>query len=270
MTITATELHGSGQVRITPEGMRGVRLFRVLDYALATQIAAGLLGDAQWVAGTVERRPPKRFAPDSPMYCREVRIEGLGKPSLAIDGGPHYDGGARLIATYETLPFDPEDDDPAGESPGRFLTESLSIGGRLVTLPKQAFKWSSDSGELAEADSSPGRLLPQAEYRLTRHRVPTLPKSVIFAALGKVNGSTFGQAAAGTLLFLGAEARREHTGGGSKAWEIDLRFAYEPQGHNNQFRASTGEFEQLVTKSGGDALYDSADFAALVPETAGG
>lgn len=189
---------------------------------------------------------------------------------MAIDGGPHYDGGAKLTATYETLPFDPEAADPGDDSPGRFLTESHSIGGRLVTLPKQAFKWSSDSAELTETDVSPSRLVPHAEYRLTRHRVPNLPKTILFAALGKVNASSFGQAAAGTLLFLGAEARREHTSAGSQSWQIDLRFSYEPQGHNNQFRASSGTFEQLETKSGGDTLYDTTDFAPLVPESTGG
>ncbi|MEK6236455.1 MAG: hypothetical protein N2C14_17240, partial [Planctomycetales bacterium] len=191
---------------------------------------------------------------------------GVGKPQQNVQGDSSYEGGAKVTATYETLSYDPED--PDDSSLGTYLTESLSISGRSITFPREAFKWSSDGTAFDAQDVTPGKLLPQADFRVTRHRTPSLPKTLLFSMIGKVNQSAFVEAAAETLLFLGADARREHTAEGVKTWEIELQFNYEPQGHNSEFRAASGVFEEVVTQVGGNKRYPAADFTLLLPEAA--
>lgn len=261
-----TELNGSGTLQVTSQGMRGVRIFRVHDYAEAEGFAQSLLGVAFQVGGVIERTVPARFAPGSSLFCTQARIEGLGQPGEDPQGQPTYSGGAKVTATYETLSYDPDKDDQKPNSPGPYLTESLSISGRFVSLPKEAFQWESDGEPLSEDDVAPGQIVPQAEYRLTRHKVPELPKEALFAAIGKLNAAGFAQVDAETLLFLGAEARREHTSAGAESWEIELHFNYAPEGHNSELRTSTGAFDEVVTKVGGNKRYPTVDFAALVPE----
>jgi len=264
MSVAHTELNGSGTVQVAPTGMRGQRLFHVLDYADAVPLCEELLGVSRFAGGILLRTPPARYSSELALYCTSTRFEGLGKPTQDASGAASYASGARVVAGYEALPYDPEPDDAGPLGP--FVTESLALSGRQVTLPRAAFQWASDAVVLDEHDPAPGRLSPQAEYRLTRHQVPELPKDVLFALLGKVNQEAFAGAGPETLLFLGAEARREVTGAGARAWRLELLFNYDPQGHNRLFRTSTGEFDEIVTKEGSHPLHDPADFLVLLPE----
>ncbi|QGJ71057.1 Hypothetical protein PBC10988_27600 [Planctomycetales bacterium 10988] len=263
--IQFAELNGSGLVQVSPRGMRGTRLFHVFDYGEASAFVESLLGVTFTEEEVITRSSPAPFADGSPLYCTNARIEGLGQVEQDISGGPSYLGGAKVTANYETLTYDPDTESPSNPELGPYVSESLSIGGRSVALPREGFHWS-DGRPLSSSDRLPGKLLPQADYRLTRHKVPELPKALLFSMIGKVNANNFSDAAAETLLFLGADATRDHAGNGSEAWQIELHFRYEPLGHNNVFRSETGAFELVKTQVGDHKLYPTADFTTLLPE----
>ncbi len=267
---TVVELNGSGLLECNPERWRGQRIFHVTPYSAVEDFCAGMLGHTDIGSGDqVVHTPPVAFAPGSRLFAVGCRAEGLGSPSVAADGTVSYSGGARVWVDYSTLPYEtdapahPTPDDPAMAA---FVTEELRVASEVVTLPKQRFHWASDQVPLAADDRPPSRLIPKAEWVFTRHRVPELPRATLFHNLGKVNAFAMGQAASETLLFTGAEARREVGGRSDPAWRITLTFLYNPETHNRFFRGHQGGWDRVERQEDGEPVYELADLTVLVPE----
>lgn len=264
MSYSVKELNGSGVVEGDDRGQRGQRLFHVQPYSAWRDFVVGQMGLRQDVGGQiVQVIPPQRFSPGSRLWASRFKVEGLGVPGSDASGGPDYDGGAKIAIHYQTRDFDQDSRDR--NRAGTYLTETLSFSSEFLPHNKLAWKWD-DGTPLDQDDPDPAGVIPKVEWRITRHQVPDLPFAEILNDIGTVNSAALKDAAAGTLLFLGAEARREHTSEGNPAWEVEMVFEYRRQQHNKLLRASSGDFELCKTINGGNRLYDTADHADLVPE----
>jgi hypothetical protein len=266
---TITELNGSGKLEFRNGRWRGERIYRITPFADVEAFCTSMLGsETDGSDGQVLRTPPVAFAQGSRLVATGCRTEGLGRPALGGDGQISYDGGARVVIEFSVLNYEIDDssgdpDDPANAT---YLTEEIRIAGESISLAKSRLMWSSDSEPLSGDDTSPGRLIPKAEWILTRHRVPILPRLAIFSSLGKVNSTALGDAEVGTLLFLGAEARREFSTQGDPRWRITMTFLYHPETHNQFFRPQSGTWDGIVTVDGSQPIYESADLRSLIPE----
>lgn len=114
-----------------------------------------------------------------------------------------------------------------------FVTHEVDIGGTFITYPSKNFRWhypstsavafAQDNEYAVAGDTITGVIQPHAEHTISWHQVAWPPWAAIRQCLGKVNAYRFGGAPRGTLLFLGAKAKREFTNKGVKAWTLDFK-----------------------------------------------
>lgn len=276
-----TEQDGSGDIAADRGKLRGTRIFRVLNYRDAGGFIQDLTGGFITANGETVYNIPERFFPNSSLWCVSASAKGIGVPTGDSDG-PNYAGGAIVTAQFETLDYDPEQQNDGGNDPDEnptptvYATESRSTSAQVLTLERTdavgepAWKWSSDDVPLGEEAPEIIKLVPEGDYTIVRHSVPKHPKSTIDGLVGKVNSGTFpvsssaGGYAAGTLLFMGDDANRQHTSEGVKAWEITLKFAYNPNGWNKIYRPGTGQYEEVEEIDGGEKIYTTASFTPLL------
>lgn len=281
-TFTYTELDGSGRMSAEKGGkLKGERIFRVINYRDADDFLIALAGGLQNVGGTVVYNLPERFLPGSPLWCVGATAEGMGVPT-GDSNGPNYDGGAKVVASYETLDYDPEqENNDQNPVPVVYATEQRSTRGQTLTLAAGQdengdwpWEFVDGAGEQLSNDTFKIiKIIPQGEYSIVRHFVPTFPASTINGMVGKINNATFptsssaGGFATGTLLFLGDESTREYTTQGRKAWRITLMFSFNPNGWNkvyDPYGATPGYREIRPTGGTTERIYESANFMTLL------
>lgn len=181
-----------------------------------------------------------------------------------------------------------------GADPVLFLTHSWSAGGEFLTIPSDGFKWVDD--DALPDDISLGKIIPSIEHQISWPRIEKPPFGSIRSRIGKVNSTTMdfrtGTILPETLLFLGAELRRDILSNGTLGWEVNYNFSERRVksddgigvegdttvgGWNHFFRSEdeTSEgaddgivgFYRIVGKKSGDPnVYDLADFADLFVE----
>lgn len=131
---------------------------------------------------------------------------------------------AKVRIEFETPPYQPDDQGP---DPQLLLQHRLAIGGEFLTIDSYGLKWV--DGGLVHEDVTAGKLLPLMEHQMTWQRVEHPPFAVIRDRIGCVNNTamTFktGLILPETLLFLGAELRRDILTNGALAWEVVYRFS---------------------------------------------
>lgn len=127
----------------------------------------------------------------------------------------------RVRITYETMQA------TQGDDPQLLLSHRWSIGGEYLTVESKGLEWS--DGGLVDDDVKAGILIPTIEHQITWARVPSPPFSVIRDRLGSVNNASLtfntGIIFPETLLFLGAELRRDILTNGALAWEVGYHFS---------------------------------------------
>jgi hypothetical protein len=123
--------------------------------------------------------------------------------------------------TYETM------EATQGDDPQLLLSHRWSTGGEFLTADAQGLEWS-DSG-LVDDDVKAGILVGTIEHHITWARVTSPPFSVIRSRMGCVNSAELnfktGRIYPETLLFLGAELRRDILTDGALAWEVGYHFS---------------------------------------------
>lgn len=299
------ELRGSCKESFAFDQSRATRLFHV-PWTRRLDAVQELVGYIVVVGGSIVRFGSARY-PDAPrLRCRNVDIEPFGGDRSVLTFGdlfqPIYKTGALLTATYES----PKTVDEA--EPEQFtsttaaqeialVTEQHDFSAEFLTLPENTFKYRETVGESPQLikDTTFGKLLPQVEISHTRHFVPIIPEDTINDLLGKVNNASFPPTtnafgnsrgrAAGTLLFIGAGARRVSTVNGIGVWEIMCKFLYRPSkirttggvndagttintagqfaGWNRIFMPKIGDWRKPLTNSGEREIYEDGDFTRL-------
>jgi len=151
---------------------------------------------------------------------------------------------------------------------------SRALGAETVRTPGRLWRYAIDDAPPVDDDVNPGLLIPTGNVQLTWLRVPSPPWNAQRLLRGKVNGSTFLGAPAGTLLFLGVRAVREFQLLDDDAlWRIDYHFAEQTKplagggfgGWNHFYReeADDGEHWLPIADADGNPPYAAGDFSAL-------
>jgi hypothetical protein len=156
----------------------------------------------------------------------------------------YFPGGARVDVDYAPPDRDQGGADKTGPGGGSgstgndqaLITHKISLGGEFITWKSKNLRWA------LPADDDPAKLGDEKQYEVTggieagvtsmtmEHTISWSqvlwpPWAAIRQCLGKTNAYPFAGALADTLLFLGAEAEREFTAKGLKAWKLDYKLS---------------------------------------------
>ena len=208
------ELAGSPEVSIGTEMVGAVRNF-ICNWSDWQVFAYELIGFWR-IAGLAPIFTPPIAFPGVPlMIVSDVKIKPFMNQAPAanqyvdIGGDTNVYEIAQLTVTYKTIPFaDPNN--PAVPN-GTYLTYEADLGAEIQTMPGRAFLWDgiADEDLALPEDMNPGIVIPTGAFTLTWDRVIAPPFDAIRSLRGKLNNAVFRNAAAGTVLFLGAESSRQ-------------------------------------------------------------
>jgi hypothetical protein len=188
------------------------------------------------------------------MFGSSVRTEGVGTMVVSTSGMAGFEY-ARLTATFKPKESGSIDSMEKGEETLDFGADVISFNGA-----EPFFKWSDNTPLPPEA--SPGKIVPVVSFTKTK-KGGTIPLAAIFAAAeSPVNSVVYLGAPIGTLRFDGAQTSKRFTTTGTQK-DYTVKFSYRPIPWNYMLRPSTGNFEAIVTKTGGNPLYKSSNFAGL-------
>lgn len=290
MAVSFEELEGSPRFEIRDEETLAVRTFRVAwnDWP---QFARELIGRYEVRGGQYYFVPPLGLAGFAHLLVSELEVEpfepscpdGDGVRTLTSGTNCYPAGGARVTATYRTR----FDEDNAGRTKlpkvprGTYLTYRADLAAEYLSIPGRTWRWY-DPPEFSPVppDVQPGKLLPQALVHLTWHRVALPPWEAMRALRGKVNGTEFLGAPAGTVLFLGAKVRREFQFlADSGFWRVEYAFQENIKelsdgtkvGWNHFYReaAVDGEHWVAIADEDGNPPFAYGDFNPLFAFEAG-
>lgn len=246
------------------DGPRATRMLKC-TWANRWQLTRELVGTWEYQArsDTLIIREPHPYPANAEAKCVDVSIKGFGKPvDTGVKGVAAYQH-AILICEYEI----PEEED--------YASESLEPAAEFLTLPNRELFWDNAQAEPLSEDESPGVLYCTLNWVYVRHKMPYVPMAVL-NLIGFTNNAaitsptlrlTFAQ---DTLLFEPPSLSREiSTVQGqyqmTKAWRMEMRFAYRPTGWNRFPKRGEGlTFQPLFDSSGSPKLvYPQGDFSDL-------
>ncbi len=284
MPVPFEELEGSPRFSIRHDETLAVRAFRVAwnDWP---QFVHELVGRYEARAGQVYFVPPLGLPGFAHLLVSDVEVEPF-EPSCPdgstvrtlYSGANRYPAaGAKVVATYRTR----FDEDNAGRIKlprvprGTFLTYEADLAAEYLAMPARTWRWDipPDFPPLAP-DVHPGRMLPQSLLRITWHRVPFPPWDAIRALRGCVNDAEFIDSPPGTVLFLGARAKREFTfQSGAGFWRLEYAFQENVKelstgaqvGWNHWYRESPHDDEHwlAIADEDGNPPYAQGDLSQL-------
>lgn len=255
------ELKGSGTIRRDQDGATAVRTFWIKPYGSSDLFARQVLGGSYKQGNKIVRRLPLRFAPGIPdLFALSVDIKGVGKPlGCNLRNGPNYSEGAFVRVSFGRA--------------NPFLTEEVDASASVMKIKGEALQWyvngpTSGDKEIRNEDlDHVGLIVPDLEWRVTRHLVPQFSYNDFIPKLGTVNKTQFEYAAKETLLFAGVKIRNEWGSDLVSRHRMTLIFKWRRQGWNHAYRSESGQFERIVNKNDPQkSLYELAEHSTLVPE----
>jgi hypothetical protein len=164
---------------------------------------------------------------------------------------------------YKTIPY--QQNDPNAD---QISTRRVSVSGEVMTVPKTAIEWASDSKPIVSDEISAGKIIGSISHHLTYHRVTSVPYSTIRSLIGLVNASSFLGAAAETLLFMGADITEGIDSDGNFSYQLELNFMERvingsaTLNWNYFFRPGSG-WERAQVK-GGARIYPTGNFSLFL------
>jgi hypothetical protein len=266
---------GSGRGAIQQDGT-AVRMFKIAWTDLPAFIRA-LNGGWEAINSTTWTYTKGDEHPDYPgvMYCTRAEYENFGK-ATGISAGKSSWQFAKVTATYEVKRNE-------FTTPDDIIEEELDFKLEHQTLPGSSHQTSDDSTDVPDDIT---KLVPVIEYTVTLKNVPNLPGATqtmggipvqddggnvgyIYSLLGKVNNANFKGAAAGQMLYLGAQARRTTNVFGPSKWNITHKFLYRAVSWKKVFVSAKGDFVEVQSKVGGNKIYSSGSLRGLLPGQSG-
>lgn len=230
----------------------------VCDYTNRAAVALTILGSVTSSGAITTVVQPYAWPALPFMFARSVGMKGEGTMSVNGTTGLGDFQYARLTFTFRPKEAGSTDAVEIGEENLDFGAEVISFNGA-----DPYFKWSGDGADVP-AEASPPKIVPVITFTKVRKGLASLPLDTLFAiAAAPVNSSTYLGAAAGKLRFEGAQTSREFTTAGAKRWTMSVKLSFRPIEWNKMLRPSTGTFDTIVTKAGGNPLYPSSNFAPL-------
>jgi len=275
MSVPFQEIGGSPVEQYGLEGFTARRQF-LLAWEDRDAFAAEVLGRAVAHGSSTWAHYPGKAS----VFAVRVRYEPFdpngpdAKPIAGLTEGLNsYNGSfAKAIVDYRTVNAQDRPDGPSNEI-GTHLTYRMLFAAEDQPILPTGWRWIDDPAGSLPADLVLNKRIPVTEHHLTWHQVIQPPWDVIQALQGKVNEAEFLGAAAGTLLFEGAEANKLfragfESGPSEFCWQIRYVFLERAIKHggavygwNHVYRGSPPGWVEVT--NGSDRLYDAADFSPL-------
>ncbi len=235
MSVPFEELEGSPQLEITQQGIVARRRFRVA-WDQWPSFARQLVGYYRVVGGRWVFEPPEPFPGFPNLLVQHLRVEpfepavpdkqNLLRPRSGINR--YGQAGALVEAEYRTL-YD-ADNQPRSKLPkvpdGTYLTVEIDHALETLVTPSRLWHWDDPPQNPPLSPDTPvGMLIPQTVLKLRWYRVAMPPWNAIRDLRGCVNATEFLDSPPETLLFLGAEVKRQfHFFQEGGFWCVEYRF----------------------------------------------
>lgn len=242
-TVACCEEHGTRSENYTGEGVQCSVTLRCAydDRWLLVQDVIG--GHAVWPHLASAARPPvARTAGIVPFPAKA----GTSGQLLLYDE-------ALVTVNYETSKKESSGED------GQLFAESLEPTIEFLTLSPDRFRWSSATGDPLEEEEAPGMQLFSMALNRTIYQVEPPLDGGLLSLVGKCNAEEYVSAVLGltfpeeTLLFMPGTQSRTVTTELNPAFDVNLKFAYKPQGWNKYWRAKTESWEHIYLITSGSS-----------------
>jgi hypothetical protein len=260
--ITYEEPNGSGTLRVNPDSITGRRTFRVYDKTDAEAFLLNLIGRAVEINDTIVRVGADPFS-DTFYFvtCQSARMEGHGVSTQDADGNADY-AWWEIVADYETLPFDPEQEEGEGGEASTYVSEEIDYSARLIEIPRQFYSYA--DGTKLDQNATIRRV--EGRITITWHRAPpTVTKPLIASYMNTINATAWRNYDAETLLFNGARRSRRWLTDGTRVEDVQFEFLWNGENSwNTVYRPATGAFEEIDCN--GNSPYSTAEFSDLITE----
>ena len=278
MTVAFKELAGSPVETYGPDGMKAQRVL-LCEWDDRELLVEQLVGDGDEYGGRSRAQYP-----DKPhVVAIRVRCEPFADDvtpqalSELTEGLNRYNGFAKVTVSYELLAPSDRQDLPTIEQ-GTFLTYRQQPGGETMVLPGHALAWAGAAAVPVPPEAVPALHVPIVEHHFTWHRVVNPPWEAIRLCVGTVNDAALMDAAASTVLFIGATAEREFIrfddlADSALGWRIGYIFREKSVktaggsivGWNHAYRSLPADdpgWDELVDTAG-NRVYPSSNFSQL-------
>jgi len=274
MSIPFAELEGSPTIQLSPGGTTATRVFRV-EWDHWQTFAERLTGGWRRVNGQYRHIPPLPFPGLSNVVVDSVQVAPFdprnpaGETVLsAANGLNRYPAaGAKLTVQYKSAVIDDTGDSGEVTKPevqrGTILTYRADVNVSTVHIPGRAWHWDITGNPKVPDDVNPGLVMPTGSYLAHWDRVASPPWAAMRGLRGKVNSSSFFDAPAGTLLFLGAKASRKFEFlRNASLWTIEYAFEERAVPWNRFFHQESNAWIEIAD-AGDNPPYAAADFSSL-------
>ena len=198
---------------------------------------------------------------NSGAYCIDIRIDPWPGASEDAGSGMAYYEKAVVTALYSTRYY---------HNGTELRSEELGPKTTTLSLSHYPLAWGAANGPPLHPKEAPEPFLPGLVYTITRHKIWTMPVSVL-GLVGCINsgavssvmlGLTFG---AQTLLYQPPRITRKFTSGGITSFFVKQSFIYQPGTWNKCFRTDTATWTDIYVAGGDRVLpYTVADFSSIV------
>ncbi len=248
----------------------------ICDWNSRWQVIVGLLGlnSAVHIGGLITLNLPMRY-PDFQqtavsLYAASVAIQGIGKPYQNT-----YSVGytiARIIVNYRSFPWSfaglgsndfNNQIDPA--HPYVYAEQNMSFTSEWITVPGKSVFWKS-SGKPLGSEAPWGFRSPIVNFTIDLKYVPYIPAgAIIQATAAPINSATYLGAAAGQLLFNGAESHQARMSDGSLTQSVAYSFSYRPiAAWDFAYNGDLPGWDQVVDKTGTN-IQQRSDLSTVIP-----
>jgi hypothetical protein len=284
VTIAFNERQDSPKEAMTDEGFVAVM---TVDCAWADRVklARQLMGGAKLQGSSMIREDPARWPYYLDAWCQDVQIKNEDGEKIIVS--PEYGTAtytrAILEATFKRLKWR-VCTLSGGGSATEYISESIEPSAEFVTMPNQKLFWDALGNEELSENEGPGFLVRGMEWTLTRHRLITVPTSIM-SLVGRVNSDACKvqtlkglrdvgapEFAAETLLYNPPRITETNLPDGTRCYDVEMRFTWRPGGWNKFRKAGTAtagvwEPQVIYTAGGGEMrLYKAEAFMnTLIP-----
>lgn len=270
-TIEFSDIEGEAAPKFsaTRDGQSRTRI-GIIDYSDWEQLLEELWPDPQGL--------PSSWPGYASMYVKSVS----GEPIPAVEDPENYPVRDQDVIEWEkmkvTIEYGTLDGMEEAYPGGPLFSHSKSHAGHILQLPSASLYWESDSEPVKQQEARGGKMIPTIEHTITIPLDFGAGRTLaVLAAIGKINGSSFLGATAGTLLYIGGTENVAYDYAGARGRSMTHKFrqimitGIDVAGSvagtwNHIYRPDTGAYDRpLIGSPAGNPLYETetTEFDAL-------